>query len=163
MYLFVCLLFLPEKLMMDCIRSNSSTKLISMCSFCSTSCSTSTCTTSCSTPYVIFETNSLPYVQRTTITERDASNTTTTCIDDSGGGGGGGNDNTPVDNNNIGDDNTDSAATELNILKRATASALQRQRDTCYEHVDQVIENEDDDDDTSQGMCYFIYFICVKE
>lgn len=122
----------------------------------STSCSTSTCTTSCSTPYVIFETNSLPYVHRTALTERDVSIARATCIDDSGGGGGGGiggsSDNIPVDNNNIGDDDTDNAATE-HILKRSTASSLLRRETTTYETVDQVIENEndDDEDDTSQA------------
>lgn len=124
----------------------------------STSCSTSTCTTSCSTPYVIFETNTLPYVHRTAITERDVSITRTACIDDSGGGGGaiigGSSDNIPVDNNNIGDDDTDAAATE-HILKRSSVSVLQRRETTTYETVDHVIENEhddDDEDDTSQGM-----------
>lgn len=130
---------------------------VCVCLF-STSCSTSTCTTSCSTPYVIFETNSLPYVQRTTLSDRDVSITRATCIDDSGGGGvGGSSDNLPVDNNNIGDDDTHSAATE-HILKRA--SALQH-REMSYENIDQAIENEndDDEDDTSQGKLFWFDII----
>lgn len=120
----------------------------------STSCSTSSCTTSCSTPYVIFETNSLPYVQRTIVTERDSSNLSTACIDDSGGGGGGGGctDDT-TDNNNIGDDDTDNTTQTDHILKRTSASVLQRH---TFEHIEPAIDNDndddDDDDDTSQGM-----------
>lgn len=102
----------------------------------STPCSTSSCTTS---PYVIFETNSLPYVQRTVVTERNQSNTTS-CIDDSGGG------ETPVDNNNIGDDENDNHGTD-HILKRISASVLQRH---SFEHVADN-ENDEDEDDTSQG------------
>lgn len=103
---------------------------------------------------MIFETNSLPYVQRTVVSERDSTNTTA-CIDDSGGG------DTPVDNNNIGDDDTDNNGTD-HILKRSSASVLQRH---SFENVDQIIENDnddDDEDDTSQGMYrHFLISFCV--
>lgn len=108
----------------------------------STPCSTSSCTTS---PYVIFETNSLPYVQRTVVTERNQSNSTS-CIDDSGGG------ETPVDNNNIGDDDNDNHGTD-HILKRISASVLQRH---SFEHVADN-ENDEDEDDTSQGKLWWSF------
>lgn len=107
---------------------------------------------------MIFETNSLPYVQRTIVSERDSSNTTA-CIDDSGGG------DTPVDNNNIGDDDPDNNGTD-HIMKRSSTSVLQRH---SFENVDQIIENDnddDDEDDTSQGMYthrqHINFLICDK-
>lgn len=110
---------------------------------CSTSCSTSSCTTS---PYVIFETNTLPYVQRTVVSERDTSNATV-CIDDSGGGG---------DNNNIGDDDTDNNRNDQ-LLKRNSISVLQRHSFESVEHVIEHENEDDDDDDEASGM-YANYF-----
>lgn len=117
--------------------------------FSSTSCSTSSCTTSCNTPYVIFETNSLPYVQRTIVSERDSSSTSA-CIDDSGGGG-----EIPIDNNNIGDDDADNNGGSDHILKRNSASVLQRH---SFENVENDNDNDDDDEDeTSQGI-YAVFY-----
>lgn len=107
----------------------------------STSCSTSSCTTS---PYVIFETNTLPYVQRTLVSERDTSNVTA-CIDDSGGGG------DPIDNNNIGDDDTDNNGNDQ-LLKRNSISVLQRHSFESVEHVIEHENEDDDDDDEASGI-----------
>lgn len=90
---------------------------------------------------MIFETNSLPYVQRTVVTERNHSNTTV-CIDDSGGG------EAPIDNNNIGDDDTDNNGSD-HILKRLSASVLQRH---SFENVDRIGEDDNEDDDDDAGI-----------
>lgn len=115
---------------------------------------------------MIFESNSLPYVQRTIVSERDSSSASV-CIDDSGGGGGGGGGSAvveiPIDNNNIGDDVIDNNGGSDHILKRNSASVLQR-------HSFETVENENDDDDddedeTSQGeLTYLINFLqqCVS-
>lgn len=104
----------------------------------STSCATSTCATSCSTPYVIFETTNLPYIQRND-SDRDSNETTTICTDDSGGIGIG----TGIDPNA---DEATEAANEL-MLKRTANQILQRQ---SFENVD-VIDDEIEEDETSQG------------
>lgn len=96
---------------------------------------------------MIFETNSLPYVQRTIFSERDSSNATA-CIDDSGGGV------DPIDNNNIGDDETDNNGND-HLLKRNSISVLQRHSFESVEH--HVIEHENDDDDDDEDEASGIY------
>lgn len=109
-----------------------------------TSCSTSSCATSCSAPYVIFETNNLPYIQRTVVTERDAQDATV-CIDDSGGTA-----SDTIDNNNIdADDDAENNANEL-ILKRTTS-------DHVFDNAD-IIDDENEEDDTSQGNHSFKFY-----
>lgn len=98
---------------------------------------------------MIFETNSLPYAQRTIVSERDSSSASA-CIDDSGGGG-----EIPIDNNNIGDDDADNNGGSDHILKRNSASVLQRH---SFENVENENDNDDDDEDeTSQGI-YAVFF-----
>lgn len=80
-------------------------------------------------------------MQRTIITADRDSSGHTACRDDSGGG-------EPVDNNNDTDNNGSD-----HLLKRATASLLQRH---SYENVN-VIENENDEDD-DEGM----YISCIS-
>lgn len=97
-------------------------------------------------------------MQRTIVSERHSSSASV-CIDDSGGG-----DSTvveiPIDNNNIGDDGIGNNGGNDHILKRSSASVLQR-------HSFETVENENDDDDddedeTSQGKHAYMIIFCLN-